>query len=506
MLMAGLATTATLSSCSDDDKGGNLYSAVIPSSVQFNLPEAQQKLLYTDATGSRCLPMVKGESLQLEYTMTPDTITFRDVVWSSSNANYATVSDNGLVQAVDGDGYSIVEVSPVGLFSGSGITANLKVVVSSEMRKAESITVTSDADELYAGDQLQMSAEILPDNSTYKTVSWSVSNEEAASIDPISGLFTAKQAETILTQVKVIATALDGSGVVGEKTINVKKIVTPEQVTLDQTYSSANGYACALNEQSLKLAYTTVPAECTTSLLNWTSSDESVATVKDGVVTYKGFGTVTITASTPDGQSSSIDLNIPCGLIRETYHNPDHYSFYNASQSGNGTSSSHVWHDGYITVTTYKQNATTSRGDLKWWDTPVTLHAGNYPIIAVRMQDVKDLGEGITSRNINFDVVGTSESGTQYKALGGGNNKYSSDLKLSDGTHVFVYDLSNVKFGTGGLAPTNESISFTVFQLKYADMKTVDHQVSYNVYWMQSFKSNEDLQKYIKDVDHLEIE
>ena len=119
---------------------------------------------------------------------------------------------------------------------------------------------------------------------------------------------------------------------------------------------------------------------------------------------------------------------------------------------------------------------------------------------------MKDLGEGITSRNINFDVVGTSESGTQYKALGGGNNKYSSDLKLSDGTHVFVYDLSTVKFGTGGLAPTNESITFTVFQLKYADMKTVDHQVSYNVYWMQSFKSNEDLQKYIKDVDHLEIE
>ena len=178
-----------------------------------------------------------------------------------------------------------------------------------------------------------------------------------------------------------------------------------------------------------------------------------------GVVTFKGFGTVTITATTPDGKSSSINLNIPVGLIRETFHNEKHYSLYNAKQSGNGTESSHVWHDGYITITTYTQNATKQRGDLKWWDTPVTLHAGNYPILAIKMDEVKDQ-EGITARNLNFDVVGKSESGTDFKALGGGNNKYSGEYKCSDGSHVFIYDLSTVAFGTGGIAPTNEAISF----------------------------------------------
>ena len=38
MLMLGLAT-ASLTSCSDDDKQSDLYGAVIPSSVEFNLSQ-----------------------------------------------------------------------------------------------------------------------------------------------------------------------------------------------------------------------------------------------------------------------------------------------------------------------------------------------------------------------------------------------------------------------------------------------------------------------------------
>lgn len=500
MLMMGLATAA-MTSCSDDNEGGNLYSAVIPSKVEFNLPEAQQQLVYTDATGAKCLPLVKGETLQLQYTMTPEDVTYNDVQWTSSNVDFATVSDQGLVTAVNGDGYSIVQVAPVGLHEGSGINANIKVVVSSEMRKATAITVTSTSTEVYAGDTLHFCAFIAPDNSTYKTVKWSVDNEAAASIDPMTGILTAKQAEAATTPVKVIATALDGSGVVGEKSVNVKKIVAPESVAIDQTFSAANGYECALNEQTLNLGFTTVPAECTTSLLKWTSSDESIATVDAGVVSFKGFGKVTITAATPDGKTSSIELNIPCGLVRETYRNENHYSFRPANAS-----TKYTWGDGFLTVTTAATNATTQRADLKWYDLPLALHAGNYPVLAVKIEDAKDLGIGVTGRNFNFDAVGKSESGKEYKALGGGNNKWSNELKCADGSRVFIYDLSKVAFGTGGVAPTNESISFRVFQLKYADIKTIDHSFDYKVYWMQTFKSVADVENYVKKVDHVEYD
>ena len=500
MLTLGL-TAVSLTSCSDDNESSSLYPAVIPAKVEFNLPEAQQQLIYTDATGAKCLPMVKGETLQLNYTMTPEDVTYSDVIWSASNADFATVSDQGLVTAVNGDGYSVVQVAPVGLHDGSGINANLKVVVSAEMHKATAINVTSTSTEVYAGDTLHFCAFITPDNSTYKTVKWSVDNEAAASIDPITGILTAKQADAVITSVKVIATALDGSGVVGEKSVNVKKIVAPESVAIDQAFSAANGYECALNEQTLNLAFTTVPAECTTSLLKWTSSDESIATVDAGVVSFKGFGKVTITAATPDGKTSSIELNIPCGLVRETFRNESHYSLRPANSA-----LKYTWGDGFLAVTTAASNATTQRADLKWYDLPLTLHAGNYPVLAIKMEDAKDLGIGVTSRNINVDVVGKSESGKDFKALGGGNNKWSNELKCADGSRVFIYDLSKVAFKTGGLAPTNESISFSIFQFKYADIKTIDHSFDYKVYWMQTFKSVADVENYVKKVDGIAYE
>ncbi len=506
VLTAAFAALAAIS-CEKQEKK-ELYSAVIPSSVEFNLEENVGRLVYVDATGSSCLPMLKGETLQLNYTMAPDNVTFRDVVWTASNPAFASVSDEGLVEAVNGDGYSVVQVAPVGLGEGSGINANLKVVVSSEMRKAESIVVTSPLDEIYAGDALQMSAAIAPENSTYRTVLWSVNDESLASIDPYTGILIGKEGPSFINTVEVTATALDGSGVNASKSVNIRKVVAPEDVSIDQSFAASNGYLCAFNEQGLTLSYTTTPAECTTSQLVWTTSDASIATVDAGAVSFKGFGKVTVTATAPaTGKTSSIELNIPCGLFRETFHNPDHYSIRDAGQSGNGTSTSTLWHDGFIEITTYAQNASKQRADIKCYDTPVTIHAGGYPILAIKMEDVKDLYSGVTARNIKPDITGTSESGTQYKQFNSeANNKYAEDWKCSDGSHVFIYNFATQEFKTGGLAPSGESISCTNFQIKHADIATATSQLTFKIYWVQTFRSLDDVRKYVEDVDGLTIE
>ena len=438
-------------------------------------------------------------------------MTFDDVDWTSSDNTVASV-DDGVVEALSekGLGYSIITVAPTGMFAGSGVLSTLKVKVSAHMQQATDITLYAEDTEVYEGEQTTISYEIMPEASTYRTLEWSSSDESIATVDSkgvVTGVSTGGQATT--KKVTITGTAIDGSGVSASIEITVKRIVQPEDISIDQTFSVDNGYYCALNEKELTLSYTTTPLDCTQSLIEWSSSDESIATVDAGKVTFKGFGEVTITATCPEtGKSSSIKLNIPCGLLRETFHNPNHYSIYDAKQSGNGTSTSNEWHDGYLTITTYTANATTQRADLKWWDLPATLHAGNYPVIAIKVDDVKDLykTDGVTQRNLNFDVVGTSESGTEFKALGNGNNKYSGDLKCSDGSHVFIYDLSTLAFGTGGMAPTNESISFRTFQLKYADIKTINHQITYNLYWFQTFKSVNDVKDYITNVDKLTFE
>lgn len=487
-------------SCGNDDDMTVVPAAIVPSSITFNLTDAAKQLIYTDATGANVLPMIKGESLTLSYTLQPDSATFKDVIWTSTNSSVATVDDKGTVNAVSGDGtgYSMVQVSPEGLYSGSGINASLKIAVSNSMIKASNISIISSAVDVYGGDTLHLSANILPANSTYKTVKWTSSNENAATID-MYGVLTAKTTSAAKTPITITATALDGSGISATKTINVRQIIQPENVTLDQSYSADKGYSCAIGDKTVNLSYTTIPAECTTSLIQWSSSDESIATVKDGLVTFNqsgNFGDVTITATCPStGKTSSIKLNLPAGLIRETFHNKDNYGWYNANQSGNGTTTSHVWQDGHIAITTYTVNTTTQRADIKCWNAHTWFQVGNYPIFALRIDDVKD--KGASSRNINIDAVGTSASGTAYKAIASGNNKYLHDYKCSDGSHVFIYDLSQQACGTGGIMPTNETVDFTVLQIKYADMKGLSAQITYNLYWIQTFKSINDLEKYI---------
>ena len=494
---------AALTSCGDDEAPiADLTPAYCPSSIEFQLPEQLQQLIYQDETGASVLPLLKGETAALAYTMEPEDATFKEVQWTSSNPEIAAVDDNGTVTALSsaGLGYSIVSVAPTGMFSGSGVNCNLKVKVSDVLVKAQGVNVEASATEVYAGETIQMTATILPAEATYRTVRWISSNEQAATVD-INGVVTGRVTSSNTTNVTITATTLAGSNISGSVDIVVKQIVQPQRIELDQTFA-APAYLCAIGEKYVKLSYTTYPEDCTRSLIQWSSSDENIATVEDGVVTFNeagNFGDFTITARCPEtGNESSVKMSMPAGLIRELFHDPDNYSWWNAKQSGNGSESSHEWHYGYLTVTTYNQNATNQRGDFRCWNTKTYIHAGNYPLFAIKMEDARDLYEEITSVAINLDTSGDVD-GTKYSGnVGGSNNKWAHDYKCADGSHVYVYDFATQNFATGGLLPKDKVGAFSTFQIKYADMRTISHQIQYRVYWVQTFKTLDDITDYLK--------
>ncbi|MBB4034198.1 uncharacterized protein YjdB [Dysgonomonas hofstadii] len=499
------ATFIAMVSCSDDDASSNLSSAIYPKSVEISVPAELQPLIYTDQIlGIKVLPMIKGESVTFGYTILPEEVTFKDVKWTSSDVSVATVDENNKVTAVSGDGagYSIIQVAPDAFYSGSNIYGTLKIVVANSLVPAQSITLSSPADDVFAGETLQLTATILPEEATYRTVKWTSSNESVATVD-MNGLVTGKVNSETFASATITATSLDGAQVIATKIITVKQIVEPQSITIDQTYSVNNNYFCAINEKTLNLNFTTVPTDATLSLIEWTSSDESIATVQNGVVTYNQegvFGDVTITATCPStGNTSSIKLNLAEGLLRELFHDQSNYTWYNAQQSGNGTSSSHVWSYGMVKVTTYTQNDTNQRGDFRCWSPKTWLHAGKYPIVAIRMEDALDkyAADGVTARNITLDASGNCNGAAYSGGLNGNNNKWLHDYKCSDGSHVFIYDMSSQAWATGGILPTNALATFTTLQFKYADIKTLTKQVTYNVYWMQSFKTIDDLKAYI---------
>ncbi len=487
-------------SCKNEDFA-DVSEAQFPERVEFTFPDEIKSLIYTDELGNSNLPLLSGETVKLGYEIYPENVTYKDVTWTSSNENIATVSDEGEVKAIEGDGttFSVIQLAPVAAYSGSGIYKTLKVVVSNTMVQAESINVSSESQEVYAGETLQLTASILPENSTYKTVKWTSSDESIATVDA-NGLVTGIVNDKVNANVTITATTLDGSNVTGSIELTVKQIVQPQEITIDQTYSVENNYLFAIADKKVELDFTTVPAECTLSLIEWKSSDETIATVENGVVTFNQsgiFGDVTITATCPEtGNSSDIKLHLEEGLIRELFKNENNITWSDAKQSGNGTSTSTEWHDGYVTVTTYKQNETKRRADFKCWEPKTWLHAGKYPIIAIRMNDLKDV-EGVTGRNITLDSSGSC-NGTKFSGgLNGNNNKWLHDYKCSDGTHVFIYDLTAQGFATGGKLPTTAVAEFTTFQFKYADIVSTE-ELKYDVHWVQTFKTIEDVQEYIE--------
>ena len=500
-----LTAAAVLPACDDDEAAVQVPAYVYPSKMEVKLSPELEQYVYLDETGTPVLPMMKGTSASLDFEIRPDTVTYRDVKWTSSDESVATVDADGTVTAVSGDGrgYAVIQVAPVPLYAGSGIYGTLKVAVANTLVEAEEVSIEAAGAKVYAGEQLQLTATVSPANATYRTVKWTSSNEEVATIDA-KGVVTGKKYAQNHVPVTFTATTLDGSRVSTKVKIMIDQVVAPEQVTIDAAYDVESGYRCAINEKTLKLAFTTVPEDCTLSQLAWSSSDESIATVEGGVVTFNQdgtFGDVTISATCPTtGASSATTLRLDAGLVRELFRNEQNVTWRDAKQSGNNTSTATEWHDGYVTVTTYKQNDTAQRAGFKCQSAKTWLHAGNYPIFAIRMDDVADLykSKGCTARNITLDAVGKAGD-TDFKGgLDGNNNKWLHDYKCSDGSHVFIYDLSTQKWATGGVLPTTSVATFTAMQFKYADMKTLTEQVTYNVYWVQTFRTIEDLQQYIE--------
>lgn len=504
---------AAMVACNDTDVIPDITPGICPDGIELVVPADVKQLIYTDNTGAEVLPLVKGQQVTMGVTLTPANITYNDVIWTSSEPSVATVA-NGQINAISGAGlgYSVVTVVPVGMYPGAGVSKTLKVKVDDVLIPAENITLTCDAKEVYEGEQITINYTITPEIATYQTLKWTSSDPAVATVD--NGIVTGVSVGSAVSKdITVKAEALDGSGKSATFNITVKRIVEPESVTISQDFA-APGYLCSIGEKSVQLDFTPVPAEATLSRIEWVSSNPEIATVDaTGLVTFNqtgNFGDFTITATCPaTGKSSSVKMSMPAGLVRELYHNENNLQWYNATQSGNGTESSHKWTDGLLTITTYKQNSTKQRADFKCWATPIWLHAGNYPIFAVKMDDLKDLDE-IKARNLNFDVVGNSASGTEFKAWGNGNNKWTMRYKCSDGSYVFVYDMTQTAFGTGGMAPTNEWIQFKTFQIKYADIEATSEAVNiqrdYRVFWVQTFKSMADLQSYMTDVDKVTYE
>ncbi len=153
------------------------------------------------------------------------------VTWSSSDTSVATVSALGVVTAKAVGNATITAQST----QDTSVTGTCSVTVSDSTVHVSSVSLNKNATELLVGSTEALTATVLPNNATNKSVTWTSSNTSVATVS--NGTITA----VATGNATITVTTVDGS-----KTTTCVVTVTSNEKTLTITrssFSTSGGYA-----------------------------------------------------------------------------------------------------------------------------------------------------------------------------------------------------------------------------------------------------------------------
>ena len=237
------------------------------------------------------IALLKGQTRILKATVAPENATDKSVEWSVSDPAVLTVDNAGMVTAIGGGTAKVIVKTKDG-----GKTDECTFTVTVPVDKVE-ITAAPEGLALTAGEQFQFAAKVSPDDASDKTVNWISSETSVLTVDQ-----TGKAVALKAGKAKVTAASADGSKS-DSREITVEpgeEIVPVTGVEFDYDYVDvALGGEVALSANVL-------PVNATDKSLTWKSSDETVLTVKDGVVKGLKIGQATVTVTTNDGSFTDV--------------------------------------------------------------------------------------------------------------------------------------------------------------------------------------------------------
>ena len=232
---------------------------------------------------------------QLTATVLPESAANRNVQWTTSDSNVATVSSTGVVTPKGSGTATITATTTDGTAKEAKCAVTVAVVTTS---------ISLDKTSLLFNDLFStktLTATVLPDNTANKTVTWESSNTAVAEVSG-SGVVTPKGYGTAI----ITATTTDGSNMSATCDVTVK---VATGVSLDKTSISFTTL-----DETQSITATVLPADAANRNVVWRSSDSKVATVSNkGIVTPVGNGTATLTAITMDGTNLSATCKVTVG-------------------------------------------------------------------------------------------------------------------------------------------------------------------------------------------------
>ena len=143
-------------------------------------------------------------------------------------------------------------------------------------------------------------ASVSPANASCDEVYWRSENPSVASVNASSGHICANGVGTT----RIYASATDGSGCKDYLTVTVSNTIPVTSVSLSRSTIRVQ------EKHTTSLTATVYPSNATTDSVVWTSSNNNVATVSNGIVEGISVGTATITATAADGSGKSASCTV----------------------------------------------------------------------------------------------------------------------------------------------------------------------------------------------------
>ena len=242
-------------------------------SIQWLLDRAADDPPITD----QILVVPAGQRTALQATVTPQSVRNKRVTLTSSDPAVLNTNSDGAVTGVK-RGECDLTIASV---QDPSVTLSFHVIVVQPVRK---VTVSGDTNTVAAGKSILLSAAAAPDDATIRTIEWRSRHPQTATVDQ-NGMVTGVARGNAVIE----AAATDGSGVVGTMNITVTQDVTA--IVFKQTD------ATVATGRTVRVGVDVYPNNANNRRVVWTSSDETIATVRDGTIAGRKAGACVITCS-----------------------------------------------------------------------------------------------------------------------------------------------------------------------------------------------------------------
>ena len=227
------------------------------------------------------LKLLPGGRQTLTATTLPAGRSDGKITWTTSNGAVANVDANGNVVGV-GKGTCTITATSV----DGGHTATCEVTVT---QPVEALTLEKHSLSLKVGNSETLFAQISPTSADNKTITWSSSNVQVASVDANGNVAALKAGEAWIK-------AISNDNAEAKDSCKVTVLQPVTGITLSQE-------SCRLTNigEFVQLEATVLPDDASNKEVNWRSTNEAVCMVSNGRVVATGYGTAVVMATTVDG-------------------------------------------------------------------------------------------------------------------------------------------------------------------------------------------------------------